>query len=171
MIERLAGSEPLGRVQLKQRDDQMLRVARRIHQHFVQFGEHARRVARLVDPIQQTRAEPVADGLQIAIARRRQSPDDAFHLRKMDESYASRFIKQALTYLLDGAAAWEQRLAPNHLAEDAAQAPHVDAFGVRFIRDKDFRRSVPARCHVICETGLIGVSERAAFVIHLVLQR
>lgn len=44
----------------------------------------------------------------------------------------------------------EERLPTKHLSEDTADAPDVDRVPV-LRREHDFRRSVPARYHVLCE--------------------
>lgn len=59
-----------------------------------------------------------------------------------------------VAHLIDCTAAREQWLAPAHLAQYAAQAPHVDAFGVLLVGNQNLRRPIPSRCNVVGEAGL-----------------
>mmetsp|Transcript_42244 Transcript_42244/g.90136 ORF Transcript_42244/g.90136 Transcript_42244/m.90136 type:complete len:270 (+) Transcript_42244:701-1510(+) len=53
--------------------------------------------------------------------------------------------------------AGEERLAPDHLGEDAAAGPHVDGGGVGLVLDEQLGRAVPARDDVLGERLVLGL--------------
>mmetsp|Transcript_20246 Transcript_20246/g.41378 ORF Transcript_20246/g.41378 Transcript_20246/m.41378 type:complete len:239 (-) Transcript_20246:447-1163(-) len=51
----------------------------------------------------------------------------------------------------------EERLAPDHLCEDATDSPHVDGRRVVLVLHEQLRCSVPACHHVFCEAHVLGL--------------
>ena len=57
--------------------------------------------------------------------------------------------QQALLQLVDRALPLQQRLADEHLGDDAAEGPRVDRERVASRSEQDLGRAVPARRHIV----------------------
>jgi len=73
----------------------------------------------------------------------------------------------------------EQRLAAEHLGQNAAYAPHINSFGVLLEGEHNLRRSIPSRSHVfrheprivLCRSSRPGKAEIADFQVTIGIQK
>ena len=87
----------------------------------------------------------VQDGLRVVRA-------DVLHLLAVRAG--QRHARHDLLYLVDGAGAGEERLAYEHLREDAAEAPHVHPRRVLLAGQQDLGGAVPAGGHVVSQAAV-----------------
>lgn len=144
MSKSLVGSDALIRIKLQQTSQQIQAIFARIRHELLNglFGS-VRGALDNTGPVMRLNA------FDIELARRRYVLQNAFEL-------------------IECGRAWEHGRAEQHLAENAAYAPHVYAFCVLGRGEQDLGRAVPARGHVLGESR---IRRRVLVVARLLCER
>mmetsp|Transcript_2774 Transcript_2774/g.9782 ORF Transcript_2774/g.9782 Transcript_2774/m.9782 type:complete len:392 (-) Transcript_2774:343-1518(-) len=147
-----------------------VRVAERLVRRDALVGVELQAQAQQVEGLGRRRREHLR---QRARPRRRQRFKHRRRERRLDRGHvvrrrAARHLEDAVQ-LVHRRVTREDRLASQHLAQNASERPHVDTLAVPRRAKQDLRRAVPARRHVVGELhrGRVADGAREAEVAEL----